>query len=190
MVEAGNNIAVHYDPDPKAPELATGKNASPPEALAARAGAARLAGQQLGDAILLMLTAPRYRHISLSDLDWMVLPPLLANQLIVAHNTPTEQRPIAAPVGVAIWARVSPDVDLKIKQQIANNVFPIRLKPDEWTSGDAVWLMDVIAPTRVLATKLFREFQRLKVGDGRLQINPIVGRVIDVKLLKKLDETG
>lgn len=42
--------------------------------------------------------------------------------------------------------------DAKIAEQTKTGVFPIRLKPDDWTSGEIVWLLDVIAPSREMAT--------------------------------------
>jgi cytolysin-activating lysine-acyltransferase len=38
--------------------------------------------------------------------------------------------------GIAIWAKVSPEVDAKIREQIGSKVFPIRLKPADWASGE------------------------------------------------------
>jgi cytolysin-activating lysine-acyltransferase len=34
-------------------------------------------------------------------------------------------------LGIAIWANVSAEVDDKIREQIKEGVFPIRLKPEE-----------------------------------------------------------
>ena len=42
-------------------------------------------------------------------------------------------------IGFALWANVSEDVDARITEQIKTGTFPIRLKPDEWTSGDVKW---------------------------------------------------
>ena len=44
------------------------------------------------------------------------------------------------PVGFVAWARVSPEVDARLKAGHA------RLKPQEWTSGDIYWLIHSITP--------------------------------------------
>lgn len=51
--------------------------------------------------------------------------------------------------GVALWARVSDEVDEKLS---ANLDRPARLRPDEWTSGENLWLIDAVgAPAAVKA---------------------------------------
>ncbi len=93
--------------------------------------------------------------------------------------------------GIAFWASVSDAVDAKIKEQIKAGAFPIRLKPDEWASGDMIWLIDVIAPSQKLATAVLANFAKVlpkKEGEtgGQVRIHPIVARQIDPELLKKM----
>lgn len=152
--------------------------------LTGRIQSARQVGQRLGDAIILMMSAQRYRHVSLSDLDWLVLPPLLANQLIVAEMPMNAAQPTPVPVGVTLWARVSRDVETKIRQQIAAGMFPVRLKPEDWTSGDNIWLIDIVAPNREIGTRLFQEFQKIGFGASTVQVHPVVARSIDIARIK------
>lgn len=71
--------------------------------------------------------------------------------------------------GIAIWASVSEAVDAKIREQIKGGAFPIQLKPEEWTSGDKVWLFDVIAPSRKMALSVLANFKKvIKQGDVRI----------------------
>jgi cytolysin-activating lysine-acyltransferase len=44
------------------------------------------------------------------------------------------------PVGFAVWAFVSDEVEARLKTSVN------RLKPNEWTSGDHCWLIDLVAP--------------------------------------------
>jgi cytolysin-activating lysine-acyltransferase len=70
-------------------------------------------------------------------------------------------------LGIAIWAKVSPEVDAKIREQIGSKVFPIRLRPADWASGEIAWLLDVIAPNSKLATAVLARF-RQTVKEGQL----------------------
>lgn len=87
--------------------------------------------------------------------------------------------------GIAIWASVSPEVDAKIREQIKAGAFPVRLKPEDWTSGEVVWLLDVIAPTRRLATSVHANFRQVAT-DKQVLIHPIVARQVDQEALEKL----
>ena len=87
-----------------------------------------------------------YKHFSLSDLDWLVIPAVLTQQFVLAEARKGEQG-IPAPVGVALWASVSPEVDQKLS---ANTTGPLRLRPDEWKSGDILWLIDAVGPPQVI----------------------------------------
>lgn len=124
--------------------------------------------------------------MSIHELEWLALQPLMRNQVAVATGVVTqdgEER--TGVVGAAIWARVSDDVNAKIKQQIEQKVFPVRLKPEDWASGDIIWLLDVIAPTKVLATKLFSELGRAGLGRGQIQAHPVVAAAVDMDFLRK-----
>lgn len=139
----------------------------------------------------MMMMTPRYKHQSIVDLEWMVITPMLLNQIAVATGKANMQEGGEAPnvdtlAGVAIWAKVSNEVDKKIREQITAKVFPIRLQAKDWRSGDKVWLLDVIAPTKALATKLFSELGRSGLGNGDIHAHPIVNEVVDMETLKKL----
>ena len=84
-----------------------------------------------------------------------------------------------------MWASVSAEVDAKIAEQTKAGVFPIRLKPDDWTSGEIVWLLDVIAPSREMATTVLANFNRVAKQDA-VKIHPLVARLVDAEVLQKL----
>jgi hemolysin-activating ACP:hemolysin acyltransferase len=114
--------------------------------------------------------SPHYRHYTLSDLEWLVVPPLRTGQCAIL-NAPSPGLP------VALWASVSPEVDGRLSQ---NLTAPIRLRPDEWCSGEILWLIDVVGrrdtaqrllsrlQTAVLAGKRIKA--RRGATDGSLQI--------------------
>ena len=118
------------------------------EQAARQAIQAKMVAAGFGEIVSVLMRSPHYRHYSLTDLEWLVVPPLLAQQFTLAEAR-TKEGGIPAPVGVALWARVSDEVDKKLVDNLDR---PVRLRPDEWTSGDTLWLIDVVgAPEAVKA---------------------------------------
>lgn len=87
----------------------------------------------LGTVSWLMLAGVATRHSLLSDLEWRVMPALMLNQAKLYWR---EEMPVA----YVSWARLSPEVERRYQQP------PHRLAPAEWRSGEAVWLVDMVAP--------------------------------------------
>jgi hemolysin-activating ACP:hemolysin acyltransferase len=96
--------------------------------------------------VTVLMRSPRYRHYSLGDLEWLVIPPLVTGQYSVAEVKSKHDR-VQVPVGVALWASVSADVDKKLSENLQTS---IRLRPDEWKSGDILWLIDVVGDSRAV----------------------------------------
>jgi len=111
-------------------------------AMKAAAIAAKVAatfGQAVG--LLMRSGQHKHKHYSLTDLEWLLVPPLLLNQFTLLSGKPKGGPDVAMPLGLALWAKVSAEVDEKLS---ANLTRPIKLRPDEWASGDIHWLVDVI----------------------------------------------
>ncbi len=77
-----------------------------------------------------------------------------------------KQRGFRAPVAVVTWALVSEEVDRRLESQAGRL---LRLRPDEWNSGEIAWLIDaagspagVKAALQRLADRPFKE-RALKV---------------------------
>jgi cytolysin-activating lysine-acyltransferase len=96
---------------------------------------------------------------------------------------------VVGPVGIgadASWASEAPaKKDAKITEQIRAGAFPVRLGVDDWTSGENVWLLDVVAGDRKQATSVLANFRQL-AGNKPVKIHPIIGRLIDPAVLEKL----
>jgi hemolysin-activating ACP:hemolysin acyltransferase len=90
-----------------------------------------------------LMRSEHYKHYTLGDLEWLVIPPMLAGQYRIGEAKPKTGGSI--PVAVVLWASVSADVDKRL-QQIGRE--PIRLRPDEWTSGDILWLVHAAGEPR------------------------------------------
>ena len=99
--------------------------------------------------------------------------------------TAEESDPMRDVSGIAIWASVDASVDQKIREQISASVFPIRLAPEEWNSGEINWILDVISPDRDSATKVVRNFKQV-AGQGELRLHPSVAKQLDQASLDSL----
>lgn len=147
-----------------------------------------------GQVVLALSAVPRYRHQSLADLAHLVMDPLVHDRIAIASAKNEDAKLEAlAPSAVAIWATVSAEVDAKIVEQVKADVFPVRLKQTDWNSGDIVWLLDVIAPSKNLATNVLSNFNKIAKQD-QVKIHPLVDRLVDAQTLKgmmnKVDKGG
>lgn len=113
-------------------------------------------GQMLGDITWILTQSPMHKHFALSDLEWMVMPPLLLEQYRIFRDDNHK------PVGVAFWAYLTPEVEAKLQAG------QTRIMPQEWavgakldpergmraTEGGNLWLMEMICPGHTLENKL------------------------------------
>lgn len=144
--------------------------------------------ETFGKVALAMMALPRYRHLSLLDLNAVLLEPLVRDRVAIASSAKAdagEASQVDSLSGIAIWASVSEEVDQKIREQIKAGVFPLRLAADDWTSGSIPWLFDVIAPNERLTTSVIANFKQV-VKEGDLRIHPLITRLIDPETLKKM----
>lgn len=141
--------------------------------------------ENFGKIAMAMMALPRYRHNTLADLNHIVLEPLIRDRIAIAYPGEDKGNPLSDVAGMAIWASVSEDVDAKIREQIKAGVFPVRLKADEWVSGDINWLLDVIAPDQKMTTSVIASFKQV-VKEGELRLHPIITRLVDKESLEKM----
>ncbi len=124
-------------------------------------------------ATMAMMSTPRYRHHTLAELQHLALEPMIRDRIAVASPPQKEGEPEPLPAGIAIWAKVSEEVDAKIREQIRAGAFPVRLKGEDWDSGEIAWLLDVIAPTKEQAAAVVRNFGQV-VKEGKLFVHPSI----------------
>lgn len=141
----------------------------------------------VGEVVLAMLNLPRYRHQSMADIMHLVVEPLTRDRIAIARSG--GEGKIEETAGIAIWANVSPEVDAKIREQIQARAFPIRLKAEDWDSGDTHWLLDVIAPSQKVATAVLANFKQV-VKDKPIRIHPVVSQLVDPGVLEKMKIPG
>lgn len=152
---------------------------------------------RLGQAVLSFIGVPRYAHQSVGDLQHFCLAPLMRDRIAIATLEPKDEtgkeQGLTAPLlGIAIWASVSEDVDKKIREQAGAGVFPVKLAPEDWASGDIIWLLDVIAPSQKLATRVIANFRQvldakdLGKNAGQMRLHPIIKRMLGDEVLQKM----
>jgi hemolysin-activating ACP:hemolysin acyltransferase len=61
-----------------------------------------------------------------------------------------------------------------IREQIKAGVWPVRLRPEDWMSGQINWLFGVIANFK----------QVIKEGD--LRLHPLIARLVEPEMLEKM----
>ena len=148
-----------------------GKGGAQPAAVAAAAKAAvkppvrprdarqtRFA-QSFAQIVAVLMRDANFRNMRLADLEWLVLPPVMAGQFRLAQAPSPHGRAkgqdggVLVPVAVALWARVSAAIDKGLSENLDK---PVRLRAGDWACGDHVWLMAVAGDQRAVPKFLER----------------------------------
>lgn len=141
--------------------------------------------EAFGKTVMSMMMLPRYRNQTLGDLQHLVLEPLIRDRIAIAYPGGKDEGPAADMAGLAIWASVSDEADGRIRDQIRAGTYPVRLKPEDWNSGEINWLLDVIAPDQRAAANVIANFKQV-VKQGSLRLHPMITRLVDEETLKKM----
>ncbi len=96
-------------------------------------GASRTVAGVLGEITWLMTQSAAHRGFFISDLEWMIMVPVMQQKFRLFYDKDK-------PVGVALWAQINADVE---KRLLAGNT---RMRPQDWASGQKVWIIEIIAP--------------------------------------------
>lgn len=135
----------------------------------AAAGPQKTVATMLGEMVWLLSMSPTHRHFALSDLEWLIMPPLMLQQFRIYYDGQT-------PMALALWAYLSEDSEQKLESGST------RLRPDEWRADGTevlellkkrgqgslgtplpedmrepkgtLWLVDLIAPLATPQNKL------------------------------------
>lgn len=100
-------------------------------------GQAPTVSHMLGEMTWLLTQSPLHKVLSLSDLEWLVMPALIHEQFYVFRDGDR-------PVGLALWAKCGPEAVRKLDGGMIEP--ENRLTLEEWANGDQYWLVDLIAP--------------------------------------------
>jgi|SRR5579872_3648342 len=103
------------------------------------AAASKLFSASIGEIVTVMSRSPAHKHCALADIEWMILPAIMSGQFYVVEAAHKE-RGFRVPIAAVTWAFVS-DIDARLREAVGQRV---RLRPDEWKSGDIGWLIDAV----------------------------------------------
>lgn len=121
----------------------------------------------LGETVAMLARDPKFKHLALSDLEWLVLPPLAANQVLTLRgkvkDKDGQENGLTVPLCLALWAKVSEEVDQKLEAQQKAGA-PLRLAPQDWTCGEIPWLLLLTGPQE-LTPKLENQLRSV-LGKG------------------------
>jgi cytolysin-activating lysine-acyltransferase len=101
------------------------------------AGTAPTVSHVLGEMTWLLSQSPLHKALAIGDLEWLVMPALINRQFYLFRDGDR-------PVGLALWAKCGPEAVAKLQRGMIEP--QNRLTLEEWTNGDEVWLIDLIAP--------------------------------------------
>ncbi|PSJ40783.1 toxin-activating lysine-acyltransferase [Allosphingosinicella deserti] len=104
---------------------------------AAENGGAVTISHLLGEMAWLLTQSPLHRALAIGDLEWLVMPALIHQQFYLFRDGDK-------PIGLALWAKCTPAAEAKLERGMIAPENHLTL--EEWTSGDTVWLVDLIAP--------------------------------------------
>lgn len=122
--------------DPKPRIDATGRPLPPgevPDAATLRA---------YGDFLFLAFRSPRHRATSLGQLRRMFEPPLMLGQYHIFRFDDVAR-------GAFTWARLNREAERRLFTDEG-------LRPEDWTSGERLWIVDILAPYRGMTRGMVR----------------------------------
>jgi cytolysin-activating lysine-acyltransferase len=127
--------------------------------------------QTFAQVVAVLMRDPNFKKLPLADLEWLVLPPLMSGQFRLAHlQTPQagndKQPGMLAPVAVVLWASVSPALDKKLSENLEEAV---RLQPNEWASGDKLWLMAAAGDPRAIPA-FVQQLEKTEFKDKQVKL--------------------
>lgn len=123
-----------------------------PEQLKKMAETSKRLSAAFGEIVSIFMRTPGYNKMPLADLEWLVVPAVAAGQFTVAEGQ-SKTNGFVHPVGAVLWARVSDELDGRMSADPNQSV---RLKPEEWTSGEKIWVMEAIGEPRIVDAILKR----------------------------------
>jgi cytolysin-activating lysine-acyltransferase len=103
-----------------------------------------------GEIVAIFMRSPQFRTMSVAELEALIVPAVNNNQFFVVESQ-SKENGVLTPVGAALWATVSAEVDRRLSSNLDQ---PVKLSPAEWKSGDIGWLVASAGDDRVLSPVL------------------------------------
>ena len=135
----------------------------------APAGAAKKTSEVLGEITWLMSQSPLHKQLFISDLEWLVMTPMLLQQFRLFYDQ-------SKPIGVVFWASVSEEVEARLGTGSG------WMRPQDWKSGDRLWVVEVIAPFGK-AEEMVRDLKKALFEQRKIKVVALGGNGREVKTL-------
>ena len=87
----------------------------------------------MGPVIMLYMQSSHRKFQFISDIEWLLLPPLMIDQCKLYMKK-------EYPISFVSWAYLDEAAE---KRMLKNGG---KLRPEDWQSGDRLWLIDIVAP--------------------------------------------
>ena len=125
-------------------------------------GEARTVAEALGQIVWILSQSALHRELKIKALENTFMPAVLFEQFRIFRFGPlpglddpkalapvgmTKEQIEQTPLGVAIWAKLSEEAETRLEKGEP-------LKPEDWRSGDRVWLLELISPFATAENKL------------------------------------
>ncbi len=91
----------------------------------------------LGEMSWLMTQSPLHKALPIEALEWLAMPALIHRQFYIFRDGDR-------PIGLALWAKCDAAAEAKLERGMIEPENHLTL--EEWTSGNRIWLVDLIAP--------------------------------------------
>lgn len=91
----------------------------------------------LGEMTWLLTQSFLHKALPIEAIEWLAMPALIHEQFYIFRDGDR-------PVGLALWAKCSPQAEAKLEKGVLEP--ENRLTLEDWKSGDMIWLVDLIAP--------------------------------------------
>jgi hemolysin-activating ACP:hemolysin acyltransferase len=99
-----------------------------------------------------MMRSKAHRELKIADLERYVLPAVRTRQFSIAQGQ-QKGTGMTVPLGFVLWASVSPEVDRKLA---ASPDKPLEIAPQDWRSGEIVWIVEAVGEPAVTGNMLKR----------------------------------
>lgn len=127
-------------------------------------GGPRTVAEAIGQIVWLLSQSAVHRELKIKALEWSFMPAVVSQQFRIFRFGPTpglsDADPASfaqfgltregletLPLGVAIWANLSEAAEARLEAGE-------HLAPEDWTSGDHTWLVELISPFATADNKL------------------------------------
>jgi len=131
----------------------------------------------LGAVSMLAMKSNNHKYLFVSDYEWLIMPPIALKQFVLFRTEKNE------PIAFISWASVNEEVEKRLLN--GKN----KLKPQEWNSGNKLYIIDMITPYGI-GKEILKQLNEKQFKDKDVYlIRPKKDeKGIEGKLLKELIE--